>query len=381
MLMAAVEIFFWASLCVLIYAYGGYTLLLWPPLRRDRSEYVATLPSCTLLIAAYNEEQVIEAKIFNSLQLKYQENLLDILIVADGSDDRTVSICKQYPAVTLMFQPRREGKIAAIQRALREINSEIIVFSDANAMLNPDALIHLNRHFADPSVGAVSGEKKVLELGGGAPTEGLYWKYESWLKKQDARYYGLVGAAGELFALRRSLYTFLPADTILDDFMQSMLICTAGYRVEYEPSAVALEKPSRSVKDEFERKSRIAAGGFQSMQRLNILRLTGRYPKLVLLYVSHRVMRWTIAPLALIALLVFNSLLVTSSSFYLLFLWLQVLFYFFAIVGNGFSNVGKQLRLLRVPGYFFLMNAAVIAGYVRHLRKRQTATWEKIPRF
>src|SRR5688572_6653998 len=244
--MRIVEVLFWINLLFLLYVYGGYVLFTLLFKRQRGVVDPSFKPKCTLLIAAYNEEKVIERKIQNSLELDYPERQLEIIIVADGSTDQTAEIVSRYPLVKLFYQPERKGKLAAIQRVLPAVQSEIVVFTDANTFLNRSALNLLVPHFADATVGGVSGEKKVSNLPTSTGTEGIYWKYESWLKQKDSEFYSVVGAAGELFAIRASLYTTLEENLVLDDFIQSMLVCNQGYRVVYEPMAVATELPSQT---------------------------------------------------------------------------------------------------------------------------------------
>ena len=248
------------------------------------------LPFCTLVVAAYNEETLIEEKIINCLKLKYPAGKYKILFITDGSTDKTPDIIGRYPQVQLLHQAGRTGKIAAVHRAMDHVTTEIAVFTDANTFLNTDALINICRHYEDQTVGAIAGEKRVQideNADASAAGEGFYWKYESALKKWDSELYSVVGAAGELFSVRRSLYEDVPADTVLDDFMISMLIAAKGYRIVYEPEAYALETASENVTEELKRKIRIAAGGIQSILRLKNLFNPFRYPVLSFQYVSH----------------------------------------------------------------------------------------------
>ena len=380
--MIIVEILFWMSLLFLLYVYGGYVVLTLPFKRQPQVTDESLRPTCTLVIAAYNEEKIIGQKIENSLALDYPKELLEIIIVADGSTDRTQDVIGHYPSVKFFYQPERQGKLAAIQRIWPAIQSEIVVFTDANSFLNSTAIKSLVQHFADPKVGGVSGEKKVSRLPTTTGTEGLYWKYESWLKKKDAEFYSIAGAAGELFAIRSTLYTPLDENLVLDDFIQSMLVCNQGYRVVYEQSAVAAELPSPTLKDEFARKVRIAAGGFQATSYLNNKMDFRKFPKLGFVYFSHRVFRWQLAPFAFFALLPLNIFIgmFHQSPFYLTVLVFQVFFYILAIVRNYFSIYGKSTTFISLVHYFFFMQLAVIAGWIKFKGKRQTAIWEKIPR-
>jgi biofilm PGA synthesis N-glycosyltransferase PgaC len=380
--MVLVEILFWLNLLTLLYVYGGYVLFTLPFKKQTKWIDNGSRPKCTLVIAAFNEGKVIEDKILNSLALDYPNGMLDIVIVADGSTDHIHEIVNRYPSIRLFYQPERKGKLAAIQRILPAIQSEIVVFTDANCLLNKTAITDLVSHFADPGVGAVSGEKKVIKTPTAAATEGIYWKYESWLKSKDSQFYSIVGAAGELLALRTELYTILDEQLVLDDFIQSMLVCNQGYRVIYEKAAFASELPSPSLKDEFIRKVRIAAGGFQAINYLSDKMNFKKHLKLTFLYYSHRVFRWVLAPFCFFAILPLNTIIIIFKPNFLYgaILGLQVLCYIIAILRNFFSASGKSPAFISLIHYFFFMQIGAIAGLIKFKGRGQSATWEKIPR-
>lgn len=239
------------------------------------------------------------------------------------------------------------------------------------------------RHFRDEKVGCVSGEKRILlnpKDSASSSGEGIYWKYESFLKKLDFELYSAVRAAGELVAFRTSLYQELKEDTILDDFMQSMLIASKGYKIIYEPEAYAMETGSLSVKEELKRKIRISAGGWQSIQRLwgkitHIKNFT-----LFFQYVSHRVLRWTITPFLLVLVLVLNFFLWEYHILYRILMLAQILFYMSALLGYLLEHRKLRLKALFVPYYFCMMNYAVIVGLIRFLKGSQMSIWEKAER-
>lgn len=264
------EILFWTSLALVFYTYIGYGIVLFALVKIKRlfvGKHVppgtADLPSLTVVVAAYNEQDFIAQKIANTLSLNYPQAKAKFLFVTDGSTDDTPKLVENFPLVRLMHSPKRSGKIAAIHRAMETVDTEIVVFTDANTFLNKDALINIARHYADPKTGAVSGEKRVnIDADSDATAgEGMYWKYESKLKEWDSELYSVIGAAGELFSVRRSLYQPVKPETILDDFMISMLIAKKGYKIVYEPLSYACENSSENVKEELKRKVRIAAGG------------------------------------------------------------------------------------------------------------------------
>lgn len=383
---------FWLSLSIIFYTYLGYGILLYILLklklvtrRKFNPELATSEPSCTLLIAAYNEEDFIREKIRNTLELEYPANKLTILFITDGSDDRTPDILREFPEIKLMHQPERRGKVAAMHRAVKEIGSEIIIFTDANTLLNKKALLLIARHYSDNSVGAVAGEKRIQSdefADAGAAGEGFYWKYESTLKKWDSELYSVVGAAGELFSVRTALYEPVSDETILDDFMISMLIARKGYRIVYEPEAYAVETASENVSEELKRKVRIAAGGIQSIVWLASLLNLFRYGILSFQYISHRVLRWTLTPFLLILVAILNIVIVADSGsfIYQFLLGGQILFYCLALIGFIFEKYQLKIKVVFIPYYFCVMNYAILAGMLRYFRKNQSAAWEKAKR-
>jgi biofilm PGA synthesis N-glycosyltransferase PgaC len=382
------------SLFIVFYTFAGYGIFLYLIIRIKRvfkgqkplpSENLDELPSCTLVIAAYNEEYFIEQKISNSLQLNYPQGKLKLLFVTDGSSDKTPDIIARYPQIQLLHKPERAGKIAAVHRAMEYVDTDAVVFTDANTFLNKDALIKICRHYSDATVGAIAGEKRVHideNADASAAGEGFYWKYESALKKWDSELYSVVGAAGELFSVRRSLYQPVEADTVLDDFMISMLIAAKGYRIVYEPEAYATETASENVSEELKRKVRIAAGGIQSILRLKKLFNPFPYPVLSFQYISHRVLRWTITPFLLILSFILNVVIALKpgETAMQILLLAQVLFYLLALLGLVMEKRQLRIKVLFIPYYFCVMNYAVLAGIIRYFSTKQSAVWEKVQR-
>ncbi|MGE5520350.1 MAG: glycosyltransferase family 2 protein [Candidatus Dadabacteria bacterium] len=380
------EIFFWIACFIIFYTYIGYGLILFLLVKTMRREKQKTssnqsLPSLTVVVAAYNEADIIRQKLTNTISLEYPPELKQVIVVTDGSTDETPLIVKQFTGLRLMHNNERRGKINAIHRVMQEVTTDIVVFTDANTFLNQDALLLLASHYQDPNTGAVAGEKRVAVEGAGdaASTEGVYWKYESQLKKWDAELYTVVGAAGELFSMRTALYSPVPADTILDDFQISLQVVQQGFRVAYEPNAIAREEASADVKEELKRKIRIAAGGIQAVIRLWSLLNPLRYPLVSFQYISHRVLRWTLTPLLLPVVLLLNIILITAgnATVYKIILIMQVLFYSAALSGYLIEKRGGKVKALFVPYYFCLMNYAVFAGMKRYLTGKQSAIWEK----
>jgi len=387
------KVAFWLSLAVVFYTFAGYGILLYFIIRikrivKGRDAVVAPLnnlmPCCTLVVAAYNEEHFIEDKIKNCLELKYPAGKLKFLFVTDGSTDKTPDIVSRYPQIKLLHQNGRSGKIVAVHRAMEYVDTDIVVFTDANTFLNTEALINICRHYVDKTVGAVAGEKRVQideSADASAAGEGFYWKYESALKKWDSELYSVVGAAGELFSVRRSLYEDVPTDTVLDDFMISMLIASKGYRIVYEPQAYAMETASENVTEELKRKIRIAAGGMQSILRLKSLFNPFKYPILSFQYISHRVLRWTVTPFLLILVFALNAVLaLPGETLFKAILVAQVLFYLLAIAGMIMEKRHIRIKALFVPYYFCVMNYAVLMGMIRCFTTKQSAVLQRTQR-
>ena len=389
--MKALEIVFWISVFVVFYTYIGYGIVLWVLVKvketfRPRKEprMPDELPEVTLFVAAYNEERVVDEKMANTRSLDYPAARLKVVWVTDGSDDSTNRRLEAYPEVEVFFQPERQGKTAALNRGIEFVETSLVVFTDANTMLNPEAVAQVVRCFEDPAVGCVAGEKRVAGTGntGAAATEGVYWKYESKLKELDHRLYSAVGAAGELFAVRRELWQTLREDTLLDDFVCSMLIAAQGYRIAYCKEAYALESPSADMGEEGKRKKRIAAGGLQSVWRLRKLLNPFRYGVLWFQYVSHRALRWTLTPVVLVALLPLNVALLWSGhpALYAAILALQCAFYLAALTGWALERSGHRNRLLFIPYYFLFMNLNVFRGASYLATHRGKGAWEKARR-
>ncbi|GAB3020584.1 glycosyltransferase family 2 protein [Niabella terrae] len=385
---------FWIAVLLIFYAFAGYGLLVYVLLQVKRifgaqrhvlREPATDWPSVTLLIAAYNEQDYIEEKIKNSRELDYPAGLLEIVFVTDGSSDSTPDKIAAHEDIKLLHRPERAGKMAAIKRAMPLIQSDIVVFTDANTYLNPEAIRRLVCHYENPKVGAVAGEKRIrVEAAADASSagEGFYWKYESALKKWDYELYSNVGAAGELFSIRRALYEPVASDTIIDDHMIAMRIAEKGYIIAYEPEAFAMETASANSGEELKRKIRIAAGGIQSVFRLKKAANPFHHPVLSFQYISHRVLRWTIVPFLLILAFLLNLLILFRPHppiYNLLFIG-QLLFYGLALAGYFLESRQIKIKLFFIPYYFCLMNYAVIAGIRRYFSGRQSAAWEKSKR-
>jgi len=379
---------FWISAFLLFYTYIGYGLLLLLVnafFKKKSGVDESLLPAVTFVVPAYNEEEIIRQKIENTLALDYPAEKVSFVFVTDGSTDKTPEIIRDYPQIFLLHQQNREGKSAAVNRAMRNVKSSVVVFSDANTMVQPQSVRKLVRHYADKNIGGVSGEKRVAANDSSAVGFGekLYWQYESRLKKANSDFYTIVGAAGELFSLRTRLYRPLKSSIILDDFVLSATVCLQGFRFLYEPAAFGVETSSATIGEERKRKRRISAGCYQALFALPSLLNIFKNGRLAFQYVSHRVLRWVLCPLALPALLVSSAVLFarTSNSVYVVGFWLQVLFYFLTILGLLLAKQKKAImRPLLLPAYFVFMVLSQYAGFCRFVTGRQTPVWEKARR-
>ena len=391
------EVIFWFALFVVFYTYLGYGIVLYilvklkelfvKPVKYSLPASNDELPEVTLFITAFNEEDVVDEKMENSLDLDYPADKLRIVWVTDGSDDGTNERLQTRWAgkATVHFQPLRQGK-AAMTRGMTLVDTPLVVFTDANTMVNREAIREIVLAFRNPKVGCVAGEKRIAvqaKDGAAAGGEGIYWKYESTLKALDARLYSAVGAAGELFAVRRELFETMEPDTLLDDFILSLRITMKGYIIAYCTNAYAIENGSADMREEEKRKVRIAAGGLQSIRRLRPLLNPFRYGVLSFQYTSHRVLRWSVTPFLLFALLPLNvAILLTGGSpvFYGVLLVLQVFFYGLGYWGYYLSTRQIKNKLLFIPYYFLFMNINVLRG-IRYLKKKRgSGTWEKAKR-
>jgi biofilm PGA synthesis N-glycosyltransferase PgaC len=385
--MSASVILLLVCISLVMYTYIGYALLIYLLNRiskKPEGKYTkepAEWPAITVIIPAYNEAAVLPQKIANTLSADYPKHLISIFIITDGSNDGSESLKFTDPRITHLHQPVRQGKSAAINQGVALANTEIIFITDANTMIHPLALKTMTARYQKTNVGGVSGEKRIQlnheesSVGG----EGFYWKYESFLKREGARFYTVVGAAGELFSFKKSLFKPLPNDTILDDFVLSMEIVKQGYVIDYEPRAYAIENPSKHIADEFKRKVRISSGVWQALGRLHFLFNPFFNFRLFFQFISHRFLRWTLAPMAMIAILVISIAEVQQPVFYIL-LVLQVIFYALAFTGFLLKNTKLRWPLIFIPFYYCMMNAAVFAGVWAYFRGRHSVLWEKASR-
>lgn len=383
---------FWFFVGMIGYAYAGYPALLALLTQGKRSSADASespasdeWPEVTLLIAAYNEATVIADKLENSFALDYPAGKLQILITADGSDDETPQIVSQFRAqqVELCYHPERKGKMAAINRAMSSARGEIILFSDANNTFDTQVVKELVRPFlSNPQVGATTGAKSILK-GDGAlgDSEGLYWKYESFIKKRETELGCTTGVAGEIFAIRRDLFESAPDGIINDDYYMAMRLIRQGYNVIYVPAARSSERISLSAQDEVARRARIVAGRYQAIS-LGTKLLPLDRPLIAWQIVSHKFLR-PLVPLAMIGAVLTNLLALLFApvkTSWALLASAQTVFYGLAGLGNIVESKGKIGKLLYLPTFLFNSNWAALVGLNRFLRGHQSTLWQRAKR-
>jgi len=374
------EAIFWANACLIAYIYVGYPLSLGILARfapRQATSGSAPDLAVTLLISAFNESGVIEEKVKNSLALEYPKDLLDVVVVSDCSDDGTDDIVRRYErfGIRLVRLDERKGKTMGLNAGVPQARGQILVFSDANALYQPDAIRQLVRHFADPRVGYVVGNARYVEKASessSSEAEGLYWKLETWLKKKESDYYSVVGGDGAIYAIRRGLYTpLLPTD--INDFLNPLQIIDRGFWGIFEPGAISFEETAESFAKEFRRKVRIISRSLNAVGRVSGILNPSRQPRHWFLLVSHKLLRW-FAPLFMIGMLM-TSLLLWGIPFFRVLTILQAAFYGLGLIGWILREQRKTLRMFSLPFYFCLVNAASLIGCVRCIRGDLSGVW------
>ncbi len=352
---------------------------------RNTFQFEQYEPEVTIFIASYNEKEIISSKVQNLRLLDYPKDKLKCLWITDGSNDGSEMYLQNFTDMQVLHETERKGKIGAMNRGMKYVKTPIVVFCDANSLLVPQAIKNVVAAFSDNSVGCVAGEKQIIKHNADIAVssgEGIYWQYESLIKKLESEVNSTIGAAGELFAIRTELFQKVEPDTVLDDFIISLRIAQKGYKIKYVPGAVAIETSSVSIAEEMKRKIRIAAGCIQTIPRLKALLNPFKFGFLSFQYWSHKILRWTFVPFALMLLLPINIFLVIDNQLivYKIFLYLQLIFYFIAFVGYIFRKHSTSLRVLFTPYYLLFMNVTILIGFFRYLLKRQSVNWEKAVR-
>jgi cellulose synthase/poly-beta-1,6-N-acetylglucosamine synthase-like glycosyltransferase len=381
-----IAVTFWTCGALIIYAYAGYPAAIWCLSRLfGRTVSIPTgdpdeWPPITLLIAAHNEEAVIDDRIRNALAMDYPRDRLEIVVGLDGCADETATIARRFAdrGVRLLDYPLRRGKATVVNASMTQIKGQIVLMSDANTEIEPQAARKLVRWFVDPHVGAVVGRLVLTDPSSGRNADGVYWKYETFLKRCEGRLGALLGANGAIYAIRHDLYVPIPPETIIDDFIIPLLAkLRSNCAIIYDCDAIAWEETPADVFTEFHRRARIGAGGFQSIGMLWKL-LDPRRGWVAFTFLSHKILRW-LCPFVLMGLLVCNAMLL-DGAFFRWVLGMQFAFYGVSLLAGLAPRWVRLPKLVRLMMMFSSMNAALLVGFVRWLGKRQSAAWRRTTR-
>jgi len=368
----AVAIAFWVSVGLLFYAHLGYPLVLWSlaAIGRPRERVSAgdALPRVSLIVAAHDEEDVIERKVRDALALDYPRERLEVIVASDGSSDRTVELAGAAGADLVLDLPRG-GKVTALNAAVARSRGEVLAFSDANSFWAPDALRRLVARLAAPGIGYVCGQVR-FEGGGAANEEGLYWRYEMAVRTLESRLGGVTAGNGAINAVRREAYLFLEP-TRGQDISFPYELVKRGWRPVYAPEARARERLAPTLGGEFERKRRMMAGAWSTMLRHGLLSMRGYGPLYALEIVSHRMLRYA-SPLLHLVALGTNLALLGQGAIYLITLALQL-----GLLGAAALGTVLQLRVLRIARYYVAVTASSAVGLWDYLHHGVPRTWEK----
>ncbi len=381
--MTGSELIFWFSVTILIYVYAGYPVLVYLLSRYFGRQLVRQEiePSVSIVIAAFNEQDVINQTVENKLAQQYPSDKLEVVIISDGSTDNTdrqvLQLCERYPGrVRLLRQEPRAGKTSALNMALKELRGEIVVFSDANSMYAEDSIRKLVRNFADPSVGYVTGKMVYVRQGGSATEEGCssYMRYENFLRQQETAIGSIVGVDGGIDAVRKNLYVPMRADQ-LPDFVLPLQVVTKMYRVVYEPDAILREPALASGDAEYRMRVRVSLRALWALWDMRHLFNASRYGFFSMQLVSHKLLRYLVF-VFLITAVVSNLAIVREGVVYQLGLLAQAAFYALAIWGYAKSRAGVRSRAGYLPYYFMLLNLASAQAFCKFIAGKKQVIWE-----
>ena len=388
--MIFIKVLFWLACLLTIFPYVIYPVVLRfggssRTLRLPAESGAGDKPSLTIIVSARNEEAVIADKINNALSLDYPQDGLNVLVVSDASTDRTDDLVKEIaassPQVELLAIAERRGKTAGLNRAMEQIDSDLVVFTDANAMFDADALKHLVAPFSDPNVGYVVGAQKYTQAEGqsAGDNEGLYWRFELGLKAAESDYYSVVGGDGAIYAIRRQLFTPL-ADEDINDFVNPLQIILKGYRGVFRADAVAFEDPANSFEKEFDRKRRIVCRSWGALLRYGMNHRLLALPKFAFMMFSHKVLRWFSMLWIATAVVLNLAILVTKPSM----LYVATALAIFgsitlALIGHRLSGQHDKISsIFAIPYYFYMANVAAILGVLDYARGNRYVVWDHV---
>jgi cellulose synthase/poly-beta-1,6-N-acetylglucosamine synthase-like glycosyltransferase len=376
-----IQIIFWLIILIIFYTYVGYSfvilllsLFLNRPVRKKE-----IYPRVTFLITSYNEEKSIAAKLENTLSLDYPREKLEVIVASDASTDATDDIVRQYQSqgVILNRVEGRLGKTETQNKTVTMATGDIIIFSDTTTKYNRDAIRNIVQNYADLQVGAVSGRYEYLNPTGAAVGLGtvLFWKYENLIKRLQTRILTITGCCGCIYSVRRDLYEPLPRD-IISDLVEPLKILGKGFRIAFEPEAVAFEETTETSKEEFGMRVRVISRGMYGLWYMRQLFNPFKYGFVSFQLFSHKVLRWIIP--FLLPLLLLSNLLLIGHPFYILTLVVQILFYIGAVGGHLLDRMGKKAKLLALPLYYCVVNAASMAAFFRTIFGKKAIVWETV---
>lgn len=367
---------------IIIYTYLGYLILIviLGFIRNKKVRKEDITPSVALMIAAYNEEADIAQKLENALKLDYPKDLLQIIVVSDGSTDNTDEIVKSYfdHGVKLIRVEGRVGKTEARNVALKQVKSEIILFSDATTEYNPNVVKNLVRNFADSSVGMVTGhliykDPNDTQMGIG---QRIYWKYETLIKKSQTRLGTLTGSIGCITAFRKEAYSNLPAN-IIEDFTEPLIFVIKGYRIVFEPDAICYELTTSKSSQEWSMRIRVIRGGIAGLIYAKAILNPFKYFVASFQLISHKIFRWLIPIFAILLFISTSASIANGSNIFITVLFvLQLLFYILVLVAHLLEIQGKHNKILGIPYYLFIVNAASLVALYKTLTEPLASTWE-----
>jgi poly-beta-1,6-N-acetyl-D-glucosamine synthase len=375
---------FWLSSLILVYHIFLYGLILWSINRAKRKSYKnsislddSNLPTITVVCAAFNEEKHIEKKIISFLNLDYPAEKIKIVIISDNSTDATNEIVQRYTNrnVQLIVQNPRGGKQRAHNLVEPAIDSELVLSTDANSIFEADAIKNMVKIMnSDDNIGLVSGELRLVKTGTDESGEGLYWKFESFLKQQESDFHSIIGANGSIFLIRRKLFTQIDP-TSVDDFERTLHVLSQGFKAKYVSNAVVYEDVTEFAMEEFSRKVRIITQEwFALFRNINLLNPFKHF-RISLILISHKVIRWLLFGFTIIMLIC--SMLIPNP-FYKLLLGAQLLFYFLGALELAYQKRGKRIPLAGIPAYFITMNIASLIAFLRFLQNRNVGVWNPV---
>ncbi len=383
--MIIAEVVFWVSWLMLLYHLLGYGALLYilnlfkQPTKSAPGLSDDELPEVTILCAAYNEEKVIGAKIESFLALDYPQDKVRMIVISDDSSDKTNAIVSSFPDpnLELIVQKPRAGKPSALNLALDHIVGDYVLSTDANSLFAKDALrILVNRIKSDNRLGLVSGELRLQKKGDQQSGEGLYWRYEAFLKRMDSQFRTIICANGSLFLIKRKFFGKVNPDST-DDFERTLIVLEQGYNAAYEPAACVFEEESEKATEELHRKVRIISREWSALFRHLSLLNPLRFPVVSFLLVSHKLIRWLFFIFVIFGFM--SSMFLLSKPFYLFAFLAQALVYILGLTGLGAQTKGLRIPLTAVPAYLMAMIIASLLAFYRFLsQQRNMGLWEPI---